>query len=463
MANDARTQAFFLLNKLDQRKHTLDYYLEELDRKAILPDQRERGLLNALVYGVLRQRALLDYILKHFSAKPLNSLDYEVRNILRLALFQIVFMDRIPESAAVNTAVEITKKYKPKAAGFVNAVLRKSIAGYKQIAPPDPSGNPVQYFSVTYGLPQWLASRWLKRFGLEAMEKLCAGLNEVPPLSLRVNTLKTDVAALAKELLPVAAKVTPGAYAASAVNITKPNLPVYELPGYAEGLFLVQDEAAQLTVALVDPQPGEKLLDACAGIGGKTLSMLIAGQNQVKITATDQTLAKLERIKAESQRLGLCAPETKTVDWLKPLSEITARLGGNPERPHQFDKVLVDAPCSGLGVLRRNPDTKWTRRESDLTKLAQQQLNILQNAAHFVNPGGYLIYTVCSTEPEETYTISEKFLKNNAAFYIDNVSTKISNRLMEKMCNNGTGLCTYPHLTDMDGFFMVRFKRHTNI
>lgn len=457
MSADARTQAFFMLNKLDQRKHTLDYYLEELDRKAVLTDKRERALLNALVYGVLRQRAWLDYVLKQFSSKPLAALDYEVRNILRLALFQIMFMDRIPESAAVNTAVEITKKYKPKAAGFVNAVLRKSAAGYKDIAPPAAAQNQLQHLSIKHALPQWLAARWLKRFGPQNLAAVCDGLNSVPPLTLRTNTLKTDSATLSGVLQPLTETVEPGAYSPWALNLTRPGLAVYDLPGYADGHFLVQDEAAQLTVALVDPKPGESVLDACAGIGGKTLSLAIAAGNKAQILATDQTPAKLERIKAESLRLGINAPKTAAVNWLKPLPEITAKLSANNNQPQLFDKVLVDAPCSGLGVLRRNPDTKWTRYENDLPSLAKQQLAILQNAAAFVKPGGALVYTVCSTEPEETTAVSEKFLKNNADFTVDKNTGDLPAAFTAKIGLNNVGFCTYPIFTNMDGFFMIRF------
>lgn len=459
MAADARSQAFFLLNKLQQRKHTLDYYLEELDRKAVFSDKRERALFNALVYGVLRQRARLDYVLKQFSSKPLANLDVEVLNILRLALFQIMFMDKIPESAAVNTAVDITKQYKPKAAGFVNAVLRKSVAGYANVGLPDDKDNLIQYFSVKYALPQWLVSRWLKCFGRENLEHIAAGINELPPLTLRVNTLKTNMADLVTQLENHAEHVSMGAHAAAALNLTKTSLAVPDLPGYDTGLFLVQDEAAQLTVTLVSPQPGETILDTCAGIGGKSLSMAIAAQNQAQIWATDMTAAKLNRIKEESLRLGLTPPETRTVDWLRPLPEISARLCDEPGKSLLFDKVLVDAPCSGLGVLRRNPDTKWARRENDLQTLAQRQLAILQNAAAFVKPGGILVYTVCSTEPEETITISEKFLKNNPNFIINNANHDLPAVFCDKTKLNSGGFCTYPKCSDMDGFFMLCFKQ----
>lgn len=459
MTADARSQAFFMLNKLNQRKYTLDYYLEELDRKALLTDKRERALLNALVYGVLRQQAWLDYVLRQFSSKPMNALDYEVRNILRLALFQIMFMDKIPVSAAVNTAVEITKKYKPKAAGFVNAVLRKSAAQYQNINPPNAQQNKTEYLSITHALPQWLATRWLKRFGPQGLAAICDGLNDIPPLTLRINTLKTTAVDLAEKLRPWAENIEAGAYSAWALNLAKPCLPVYELPGYAEGLFLVQDEAAQLSAALVDPQPGETILDACAGVGGKTLSMAIAAHNQAQITSTDLSPAKLERITAESRRLGLNAPKTAVVNWLMPLPEITAKLGKGPAAVPLFHKVLVDAPCSGLGVLRRNPDTKWTRTLNDLPKLAEQQLAILQNAAAFVKPNGRLIYTVCSTEPEETEAVIETFLNRNPVFSLDTQNINLPLNFKDHFNANQGYFCTYPFFTNMDGFFMARFVR----
>lgn len=459
MAADARSQAFFLLNKLQRRKHTLDYYLEELDRKAVLTDKRERAFFNALVFGVLRRRARLDYVLKAFSSKPLADLDTEVLNLLRLALYQMMFMDKIPESAAVNTAVELAKKYKPKASGFVNAVLRKSAAGFSTVELPDEHQNMVQYLSVKHALPQWLAARWLKRFGRDDLERIATGLNELPPLTLRVNTLKTDTDTFAAQLNTLVEKTAKGHYSPTALNLMKPNCPVPELPGYADGLFIVQDEAAQLTAALADPQPDDSILDTCAGIGGKTLGMSITAQNRVHILATDMTAAKLNRIKEECARLGLNPPEIKTVDWLRPLSEIEAALADARGLSPLFDKVLVDTPCSGLGVLRRNPDTKWSVRENDLKDLARRQLAILQKAASFVKPGGILIYTVCSTEPEETVGIQEKFLENNHGFIVDNETGALPDNFTAAARLKSGGFCTYPACNVMDGFFMIRLQR----
>lgn len=461
MTANARSQAFFLLNKLQQRKHTLDYYLEELDRKAVITDKRERALFNALVFGILRQRARLDYVLKQFSSKPLADLDTEVLNLLRLALFQMMFMDKIPESAAVNTAVEIAKKYKPKASGFVNAVLRKSAAGHSLVKLPDECQNIIQYLSVKHALPQWLTARWLKRFGRENLERLATDINMLPPLSLRVNTLKTNLNALQQQLAAMAEKIETGEYCPATLNLLKTNRPVPELPGYNEGFFIVQDQAAQLTVALIDPQPDESILDTCAGIGGKALGMSIAAENRAKILATDVTAAKLNRIKEESLRLGLIPPETQTLNWLKPLPEISAALTDFKGQPRMFDKVLVDAPCSGLGVLRRNPDTKWSARESDFKDLARRQLAILQKAAAFVKPGGVLVYTVCSTEPEETTAIWEKFMENNHTFIMDNETGALPKTFAAATMLEKRGFCTYPSCNAMDGFFMMRLKKQS--
>lgn len=458
MTNDARTQAFFLLNKLDQGKFTLDYYLDELDRKNVLADKRERGLFNALMFGVLRQKPRLDYVLKHFASQPLNKLDYEVRNVLRLALYQIMFMDRVPASAAVNTAVEIAKKYKPKAAGFVNAVLRKAAVGYTTVDEPDKTQNPVLYHSVKYGLPQWLVSRWLKRFNENGLAFVCRNMQEIPPLGLKLNPAKTDMIALTAQLADYAESVSPGDYSAQALRLSKPKVPVFELPGFTQGYFMVQDEAAQLPVALLAAQPNETVLDVCAGIGGKTVSMALSAENRIQILATDQSFGKLEQLRAETARLGINMPEILAVDWLKPLPEIKARLTGNLGKLRLFDKVLVDAPCSGLGVLRRNPDTRWTRKEKDLAAMQKRQLAILHNASHFVKPGGIMVYTVCSAEPEETTGVTDAFLENNPQFIADDNVGNLSADFCEKTGLQNGGFCTYPAYNDMDGFFMARFK-----
>ena len=447
---DARNTALEVLITLDRKRQTLDGILDDISPRTDSLSKRDRALFNALIYGVLRWRGRLDYIVNHFSHTPLKKIENSVLNILRLGLFQIIYLDRIPDSAAVNTSVELTRHIgASRAAGFVNALLRKSAANYGSVVFPTLKGDPVAFFSTGHALPHWLARRWQRRYDPETLLKLCETINAVPPITIRTNTLKTSRQELIRFLEDDVEHISPAPDAPDAITMNKLKCSIPDLPGFKNGWFQVQDEAAQLVSLLLNPQPEESVLDACAGLGGKTAHLAQLMRNKGSISAMDKDEKKLQQLDREMQRLGITIVDTTGHDLNLPL---------DPTQQSDFDRILLDAPCSGLGVLRRNPDIKWKSNESDLTRQAGVQKRFLENLAPLVKPNGILVYAVCSIEPEENEAVIVAFLKKHPEFVIDKSLGKLPESL-HSLVEPATGFRTLPLLNHMDGFYFVRLKR----
>ena len=271
MPQNPRKTALEVLNTLTGGQKTLDSILDDIPRDDRFFSRRDRALFTAIVYGVLRWRSRLDHIITHFSNTPIQKIEPAVLNILRLGLFQIIYLDRIPDSAAVNTSVEITKQIgASRAAGFVNALLRKSAAKHSSVHFPEFETDPAAFLSAVQSLPGWLAQRWLKRFDKETIMILCDTINSIPPITIRTNTLKTTREQLILSLENQVEHIESTTVAPDAIKLINPKRPIPELSAFKNGWFQVQDEAAQLVALLLNPQPGESVLDACAGLGGKT-------------------------------------------------------------------------------------------------------------------------------------------------------------------------------------------------
>ncbi len=446
---DARTLAVVLLTELAQGRQTLDALLEERDRAEPIRLQKDRDLFNALVFGVLRWRGRLDHILARFSKIPLSKIEPVVLNVLRVGLFQMTHLDRIPASAAVNTAVDITKALgTPWVAPFVNAVLRKAAVAHAAVEFPGPDSAPACALATRHSLPEWLASRWVARYGEEAAESLCESLNRVPPLTLRTNTLKASRAELVRSLVAECKSAVDADIAPDAVVVAGLRRRLTELTAFRDGWFQVQDEAAQLVSLLLDPQPGDTVLDACAGRGGKSGHLAQMMRDQGRVTAVDRSAARLSLLADEMQRLGVSIVTPRLWDWEQ--SPETGGIG-------HFDRVLLDAPCSGLGTLRRNPDIKWSAAEKDLGRHGGIQLRLLQHAAACLKPKGVLVYAVCSSEPEETKEVIEAFLERHPSFEIDGSRGHLPGAAAALLDPSGC-LQIYPHVGYMDGFFAARLK-----
>jgi 16S rRNA (cytosine967-C5)-methyltransferase len=450
MVATARTASLDILNALDQGNDTLDNILDKVLSRHAFFSKKDRALLQAVVYGVLRWRAKLDWIIAHFSATRLNRIDSKVMNILRLGLFQIIYLDRIPVSAAVNTSVEMAKSVtEPYVVRFVNALLRNAARKYQQVSYPDENQDPLLALAVQKSFPDWIVKRWLPRFGLKDTELLCDAVNTIPALTIRCNTLKTDRETLLKCVEKDVEHAEITEYSPDGVSLSNPKRSIGKIQAFENGMFQVQDEAAQLVTFLLHPRPGETVLDACAGLGGKTGHIAQMMENRGKLIAMDNNEKKLSRLLPELHRLGVSLVTTRIHDLNDPPD---GKFMG------KFDRILLDAPCSGLGVLRRNPDAKWSAKEQDLIRQSKRQTKFLDNLAHLVKPNGILVYCVCSMEPEENESVVNGFLNTHRNFAIENNRDKLPIKARSLLSGNGY-LKTFPHFHNMDGFFAVCMKR----
>ncbi|MBW1894509.1 MAG: 16S rRNA (cytosine(967)-C(5))-methyltransferase RsmB [Deltaproteobacteria bacterium] len=450
MPSDARKTALMILNRLGKGRSTLDNLVDDILNKNNEISGKDRALSNALVFGVLRRQGKLDYVIKHFSKTPLNKIDPEILNILRIGLFQITDMSRIPVSAAVNTSVEMAKATAPLwVVRYVNGLLRNAARNFQEVVFPSIDTNPAYGLSVSKSFPEWLVKRWLNRFEIDETIELCDALNVIPPVTIRTNTLLTARDKLMEAVRSKASTIKKTCFSPSGICLYNLKKPIHEFNAFKKGWFQVQDEAAQLSSILADPQPKETVLDACAGLGGKTAHLAQLMKNQGAILAMDNNAKKLSRLDMEMKRLGISIVSTLRHDLKVPL-----------EKKHsaKFDKILFDAPCSGLGVIRRNPDTKWRTSETDIIRCAKKQLCFLCRLADNLKPGGILVYTVCSTEPEENEQVINAFLSTRKDFAVDRNFLHFAQKAASLVDDKGY-LKTFPHLHQTDGFFSVRMKR----
>ncbi len=451
MKVDSRHTALKILLGSVKTRSNLDKSIDDAQSEMESLSRQDRNLCIAIVFGVLRHRGYIDFIIKSFSKKPFGKLDDPVLYILRIALFQIIFLDRIPAFAAINTSIELAKKRTNKgAAGFINAILRKAEQNYQTLALPDQNKNSSAHICVRYSMPAWLIKRWLKAHGGEKTQSLCQSINTIPPITLRVNTLKMKRKKLGALLETRDFCVEYTKQSPDGIQISNPGKPVTEIEGFDQGLFQIQDEAAQIVTQILDPRPGETILDACAGLGGKACHIAQLMNNQGSVMAADLESHKLDSLDAEARRLGIENIQTQQINLL------TATI---KDFKGYFDRVLLDAPCSGLGVMRRNPDTKWKRSLKDILRLAAKQKKMLTAAANLVKPGGILVYAVCSCEPEENKQVIRAFLQKRKDYSLDTNMDGIPTLSNSKLKTSGLFFKTYPDAHHMDGFFAARLRR----
>jgi 16S rRNA (cytosine967-C5)-methyltransferase len=398
-----------------------------------------------LTYGVIRWEGKLDWVIRQFSKIPFGKIESETLNILRLGLYQILFLSRTPSSAAVNESVELAKRIRGKGgAGFVNAILRSAIRQKNEIRYPDVNKDPALHISVIQSHPLWLVQRWVKEVGVEETIRVCTFNNQISPLTLRTNTLKITQKDLIEKLKEEELIAFPASYSEEGIMVKNPP-PTSELPWMKEGLYIIQDEASQLVTAVMDPKPGERILDACAAPGGKTTHMSQKMENQGEIYALDVSKGKLDLIEEGCQRLGIRIVRTIKGNAAEPLP---IPLG------MEYDRILADVPCSGFGTLRRNPDLKWRRGTEDIKRLSDLQFSILRNLAVYVKEGGVLLYSTCTVFHEENEDVLEKFLKGNSEFQLDRMAKVLPEKL-HSFIQNGY-FKTFPPKNEMDGFFVAR-------
>jgi 16S rRNA (cytosine967-C5)-methyltransferase len=439
-----RSQAF--ADEILDRAFSADPELRPLDR----------AFVTELVMGVLRWRGRLDWILQQVLKTPQKKLNSQVHDILRLGVYQLFFMDRVPPSAAINESVRLTKSLfkDERISGFVNGVLRTVLRRREEVPFPSPEKDPVGFLSHFFSHPRWLADRWLKEFGFEVARGICAANNRRPPWTLRVNTLKTSREKLIAELTKVGIHSYPTPFSPDGLIAERnPFLEGGKL--FQNGLFFLQDEASQIVPYLLQPQPKEMILDACAAPGGKGTHIAQVMKNQGKIIALDLQEKKIRLIEENAQRLGVKIMEASPADVRKPL-----RFSGRPV----LDRILVDAPCSGLGTLHRNPEAKWRRRPEDLQRLRILQLGLLQNVSSYLKAGGVLVYSTCTLTIEENDQVVDDFLKNDPNFTVEDLHPLLPSSWHPLLDEKGF-YRTYPGMLvqdeeyRMDGFFAARMRR----
>jgi 16S rRNA (cytosine967-C5)-methyltransferase len=440
--------AFQILLQLERNVSHPDRLIRTtLERHSVMAP-RDRALLTELVYGTLRWQGRLDWHIDQLSAVKPQKIAQPVRILLRLALYQLLILERIPEHAAVNETVKIARATQPSyLSGFINAILREAIRRKNQWEWPDPKENPEEHLAVTTSHPRWFVRRLIAPMGFDETRELCTANNSVAPMVLRVNALKASPSEALERLREKGIDATLSPYLPEALHVTGLRQDVTHTELYENGAIQIQDEASQLIARITAPKPGERVLDLCAGFGGKSTHLAILMENQGEIVSVDEAAWKLEDLRWNTLRQGVGIIRTVAADVRELLSE---QLGS-------FDRVLLDAPCSGFGVLRRNPDIKWRRHPKDPYRFSQIQEALLRHSAGFVKKGGALVYATCTIFREENEEVVERFSASHPQWTVDPVEP-----LLPGSCRgmtSGPFFRSWTHRHGIDGFFAARWVR----
>ena len=447
MTAPARVAAFHALRAVAAEREDLPTALAR--SRSHLDDDRDRALAAEIVTGTLRWQRSADHLVVHFARRALAKIDSDVLVILRLSLYQLLHLDRVPAAAVVDDAVDLTRGvHKRSASGFVNAVLRATLRSRRHLPfparPADPSdrASAVDYLGVTHSHPEWLVGRWFDRYGLDAAEQWVRFNNRTPALTLRVNRLRVTREAAQADLAADDIYTTPTRYAPDGLVVTAGN----PLRGPQDGTFVVQDEASQLVSLVVSARPGERVLDLCASPGGKTTAMAADMNDSGVLVASDVRARRVNLLRETVQTSGARNVHIVYV----PAAGALPFAGG-------FDRVLVDAPCSGLGTVRRDPDIRWRRQEAELAGLAADQVRLLDRAADVVRPGGRLVYATCSSEPEENEGVIDRFVAERSDFRP--IDLRRESAVLDPLLDARGMLRTLPFAHGLEAFFAAALVR----
>lgn len=435
-----RKLALEALYKIDKEEAYSNIVLDELlNKNRNVLSNKDINFISELVYGVTTWKLTLDTIIQKYSKIKIKKISPWVINILRIGAYQIVFLDKVPKSAAVNESVNLCKKYGGKSVGFVNAILRKveksDYLGLFEIK------NEIEKISKTTSMPEWIVRELNKEFDPEKVNEICENSNLKPKITIRINNLKITKNELKKSLQSKEIEVEDGIiedflYLKNVKNITN-------LDEYKKGLFTMQDESAGLTALVLNPKEGESILDCCSAPGGKTTYIAELMNNNGNIKAWDLYKHRLDKVQENSKRLGIDIIKTEEND-ATVLKE---------EYIEKFDKILIDAPCLGLGVIKRKPDIKWQRKFEDVEEISKIQEKILNTCSEYLKKGGILVYSTCSIVKSENDKIVEKFLKIEN-FELEEINNINIENLENKITKKGI-IKLYPS-ENMDGFFISK-------
>ncbi len=438
MLVDARTAALDTLLSYRRNLSRPEITLDAIAKKERM-DRRDTALAHNLVMGVLQNQTLCDYYIGRYSNTPVKRMESSVLEILRMSVYQLVFLDRVPSRAAVSEGVALAKKRSKHGAGLVNAVLRR-IAENRDSLPAIECGTREEYFSIKYSHPIWLVKRLTERFGYDACEAILMANNKEPSVTIQTNVLKIAPEELGRRLENdgIDAKTHPVARDAFMIHGSGA---LTEMAAFREGLFYVQDVSSKMAVLAAPLKPGMDVIDLCAAPGGKSFAAGILMENRGRIRAFDIHEKKLPLITRGAKRLGISIIETGTMDAKKP----------EPELIGKGDVVFADVPCSGIGVIRKKPEIRY-KSEKDIAALPDTQLEILKGAAELVRPGGALMYSTCTILQEENEEVVSRFLEQDARFAYDPMT------LPEPYSGENGSVLILP-TEDMDGFFVCRLRR----
>jgi len=408
----------------------------------------DKAFVTELVYGTVKWKLTIDWIIEQFSRVKLSKISPWIMNILRMGVYQLLFVDRVPATAACNESVKLAKRYGHSAtSGYVNAVLRNIARNKNKIEYPDKNKDVLRFLSIKYSHPEWMVKKWVDLFGTDFTEELLSSNNEVPELMVRVNTLKTTRNELAESLKTSGYNVENGRYIEQALIIKNPQS-VSEMESFKKGYFQVQDESSMLVAQILDPRPGELVIDVCSAPGGKATHIAELMKNKGCVIARDIHEHKIKLINDAVNRLGLDIVKTELFD---------ATMTDERYR-EKADRVLVDAPCTGLGIIRRKPDIKWERTEADIREITGLQKKILLAAATYVKPGGTLVYSTCTINPEENEEVIMDFVRSNSSFRLVDITQHLPKSLQKADAVNGY-IQLFPNTDKVDGFFIARVTR----
>ena len=420
-------------------KKTLDEYIGLIDK--------DKNLITEITNGTMKNNRKNDNIIKQYAKTKVKRMEPLIRHVLRMSTYQIMFLDKVPDSAACNEAVEIVKTRNMDDLGpFVNGVLRSIVRNKDKISYPDKETKPQEYLAVVYSFPDWMIQLWLKEYSFDYVEELCEALNRTPDVTIRANELLISRDDLAKELEKLGIKTEKGKLAREALRV-QGITSIAKLETFQKGYFTVQDESSMLASYVLDPQKGDKVLDVCAAPGGKSTHMAELMVGEGTITSGDIYDHKLDKVKESAKRMGHPMIQTKIQDAMvldKTYIDV-------------FDRVLIDAPCSGLGLLHKKSDIRWNKDQKDISDLVKVQREILTTSSKYVKPGGVMVYSTCTITTAENKRMVNWILKN-LDFDLEPIDSYIPDLLHNKDSAKGF-LQILPTDAGTDGFFISRFRK----
>ncbi|MGF7057282.1 16S rRNA (cytosine(967)-C(5))-methyltransferase RsmB [Brassicibacter mesophilus] len=442
MQKNSREIALKVLNEINEHgaysnislNRNIGYEISSLDD----------SLIRELVYGVLENKLFIDWIILKFSKIKFKKISPYIRDIIRLGIYQIMFMDRIPDSAAVNESVKLAKKYGHKGSlGYVNGLLRNVTRNKDTIELPDKENNPNEYLSIKYSHPKWMIDEWVNEYGFDFTEALCIANNKKPSLNIRVNTLKNSIEELMKSLREKGFIVHRTVFANDGLVIDNPAR-ITDTEEFKNGYFQIQDESSMLVAQIMDPKEGSFVIDVCSAPGGKTTHIAQMMKNKGKIIARDVYDHKLNLIKENCERLDINIIETQLYNALRVDNKLIEKA----------DYCLVDAPCSGLGLLRRKPDIRWNKDLDNLNEITELQYKILENSSKYVRKEGILVYSTCTINRDENINLVRKFINNNPEFKLINFKGLVND--LDEIVDNVGYIELFPNTHGTDGFFIAK-------